>query len=127
MGNSGTPTSTRIGETGQGLPRQIGDATWDHAVYDATMWNAGGTPLPGGNVAAVESAASTFTSFDLGADYTWSSSRMVYDVQSWVDGRADNHGWLLKSDVETTPQSFLAFFRETVLQRITIHLSLLSC
>ena len=28
-------------------------------------------------------------------DYTWSSARMVGDVQSWLDNPVNNFGWLV--------------------------------
>src|SRR5262249_49660972 len=54
---------------------------------------------------------STFTfPSTLGAAYTWSSAGMVADVQAWADGTAPNYGWLLKSDLETSPTSFFGFW-----------------
>lgn len=115
-GNSGSPTAPGVGGTGQGYPRVAGDSTWDYALYDpahptAGTWNAAGTNLHGGNFATIESASSTFTSFtNLNTAFTWSSAGMASDVQGWVDGTKPNDGWLLKSDLETSPTSFLGFW-----------------
>ena len=35
---------------------------------------------------------------------------MLSDVRNWVSGTAANNGWLIKSDLETSPTSFLAFW-----------------
>jgi hypothetical protein len=114
-GNSGLPTSTSLVGVGQGYPRQTGDSTWDYAFYDANApaggkWNAASADLHGGNFAAVESGVSTFTTFTVGTPYSWSSPGMVSDVQSWLDGTLPNNGWLIKSDLETSPTSFLSFW-----------------
>jgi hypothetical protein len=115
-GNSGSPTSSSVGGTGQGYTRVNGDSTWDYAFYNsnpalAVTWDLGGTDLHGGNFSATESAASTFTSFTVGNPYTWSSAGMVADVQAWVNGTTPNDGWLLKSDnLESSPTSFLGFW-----------------
>ena len=112
-GSSGSPTSASIGGSGQGYPRVAGDSSWDYAFYDSTApvrWNASGTDTPGGNFNSTEAAASTFTTFTVGAPYTWSSAGLVSDVQAWLAGTRVNNGWLLKSDLETSPTSFLGFW-----------------
>ncbi|MDB5319618.1 MAG: uncharacterized protein JWN40_1249 [Phycisphaerales bacterium] len=115
-GSSGSPTSAGVNSAGQGYPRVVGDSTWDYASFDPAnlasgTWNAGGPNLHGGNFASVESAASTFTSFTMtNAAFTWSSPGMAADVQRWVNSGAGNFGWLLKSDLEDMPTSFLAFW-----------------
>jgi hypothetical protein len=35
---------------------------------------------------------------------------MVADVQGWLDNPSENFGWLLRSESESTPQSFRAFW-----------------
>lgn len=66
----------------------MGDATWLNAVLPGVAWNT-----PGGDFESVASAT-TNVGF-AGAFYTWSSARMVADVQSWVDAPSSNHGWIL--------------------------------
>jgi hypothetical protein len=116
-GSSGSPTSTGVNGAGQGYPRVADDSTWDYAWFNpanlgAGTWNVGGTNLHGGNFAPAESAASTFTSFStLNVAFTWNSPGMAADVQRWVSGGdAGNFGWLLKSDLEEMPSSFMAFW-----------------
>jgi hypothetical protein len=65
-----------------------GDATWLHAQMPATAWST-----PGGDFVAAASAT-TYVGLDR-AFYSWSSATMAADVQSWVDGPAANHGWIL--------------------------------
>jgi hypothetical protein len=115
-GVSGSPTATGLAGAGAGYATLTGDATWDYASYDAAApatgkWNAGGTDLHGGNFAATESAAPTFTSFGaLNAPFAWSSAGMAQDVQKWLDGKAANFGWMLKGDLEDTATSSLGFW-----------------
>ena len=103
-GTSGSPTSPTVGGTGQGYTRVSGDSSWTYALYSGTSWTAGG------NINATASASPTFSSFVLNQAYTWSSAGMVSDVAGWVSGSSTNYGWLLKSDLETSPTSFLAFW-----------------
>lgn len=103
-GSSGSPTSPTVGGTGQGYTRGSGDSSWTYAIYSGTSWTAGG------NINATASASPTFSSFVLNQAYTWSSAGMVSDVAGWVSGSSTNYGWLLKSDLETSPTSFLAFW-----------------
>jgi hypothetical protein len=115
-GNSGSPTAAGVGGTGQGYARVAGDSTWDYAFYNpanlaAGTWNSSGTNLHGGNFSATESGESTFTVFTtLNAPFTWSSPGMATDVQNWLNGTAPNYGWLIKSDLEDMPTSFLGFW-----------------
>lgn len=119
-GNSGSPTSGNIGGSGQGYARATGDVTWDYASYNsadptAGKWTVGSTATPGGVIAAAQSGESTFTTFTVGAPYTWSSAaansaKMLGDVQGWLNGSQPNFGWQLRSDLETSPTSFLGFW-----------------
>jgi hypothetical protein len=105
-GPSGSPTSPSIGGTGQGYAIQTGDTSWTYTNYNGSTW----TTL-GGDFNATEIASSTFTSpFTVGQSCTWSSSGMVNDVQSWLSSPSGYHGWLIKSDLETSPTSFLGFW-----------------
>jgi hypothetical protein len=104
-GTSGSPTSPTVSGTGQGYTRVSGDSSWSYAIYSGTAWTAGG------NFNATASATSTFsTPFVLNAAYTWSSAGMVTDVGAWVSGSSTNYGWLVKSDLETSPTSFLGYW-----------------
>jgi len=105
-GPSGSPTSTTVGGTGQGFVGQPGDSTWDYAMLNVTPWLA-----PGGDVAAVDAASGTFDApFAVNSPLSWSSPGMLADVRGWMSGQALNYGWLIKSDLESTPTSFVAFW-----------------
>lgn len=96
----GEGASNAPGEEGGGAPALPGDATWKHAFYDTALW----TTL-GGDFAL--SASDTQIVFGPGF-YTWSSSEMVADVQSWLDNPSESFGWLLLGD-ESTPSTAKRF------------------
>lgn len=103
-GPSGLPTSPNVGGTGQGFVRQLGDSSWTYAIYDGNPWTAGGA-------LASEVGNATFASpYVLNQPYSFSSPGMLSDVNAWVSGQAANNGWLVRSDLETTPTSFLGFW-----------------
>jgi len=85
--------SSNAGDTrdGDGAQAQTGDATWIHRSFNTTFWST-----PGGNFDPTPSATRTVAG--IGA-YTWPSSvELVADIQSWIDGVATNHGWMLIGD-----------------------------
>lgn len=96
----GTTTSTRP-PGGTGGPASGGDATWLHNFHDTSFWS-----VPGGDFEALASAT---TSAPTSGPVTWdSTSRMVIDVQSWLDMSATNFGWLIKG-VESTNRTARRF------------------
>ena len=88
------------GNGGKGAVAKTGDATWIHTFYDTATWES-----PGGDRARPASARITV---DMLGSYTWSSNRMIKDVQLWVEQPELNFGWLLIGD-ESTPRSVVAF------------------
>jgi hypothetical protein len=105
-GSSGSPTSPTIGGTGQGYTISTGDTSWHYTNYNGSSW----TNL-GGDFNAAEIANATFTTpFSVGQTCSWSSSGMVSDVQGWVTSSSSYHGWMIKSDLETTATSFLGWW-----------------
>jgi hypothetical protein len=88
------------GSQGMGAPAQTGDATWAHRFFPATLWVNQGGDFDG------LASATVF----VGADnqyYSWlgrpaaqggPNSRMVDDVQRWVNAPSQNHGWILIGD-----------------------------
>lgn len=78
-----------------------GDATWLQAQVPTRPWDT-----PGGDFVAAASA--TLNVGPERAFYTWSSPAMAADVQSWVDGPAANHGWILIG-LETVNQNAKLF------------------
>lgn len=85
---------------GQGADATIGDATWSYRFYDTDSWTTVGGDFDVTALATTQVAGA-------GA-YTWGSTPlMVADVQSWVDGNANN-GWLLRGP-ESVPLSARRF------------------
>jgi len=71
---------------GDGDAAGPGDATWLHRFFNASMWT-----VPGGDFLASESA---IASIGESGSYTWSDERLVNDVNTWLEGAAENHGWI---------------------------------
>jgi Bacterial Ig domain len=77
---------------GDGAQATANDATWIYRFYpdETRRWsNAGGD--------FVAAASATTGVGALGA-YTWSSSQMAADVQSWLNTPGTQFGWLLKAN-----------------------------
>lgn len=83
----GEGTSVAPDPEGQGAPATLNDATWRHGFFDTIFWTT-----QGGDFSATVSASQSVGSL---GQYTWSSTQMVADVQSWLDNPASNFGWLV--------------------------------
>ncbi len=83
----GEGTSHAFGQEGAGAPATPGDATWIHTFYPGLFW-----ALPGGDYAGTASAT---TSVGFTGPFTWTSTRVVADVQEWLDAPAANFGWIV--------------------------------
>jgi hypothetical protein len=86
----GEGTSVAPGEEGEGAPATTNDATWRHRFFDTIFWTT-----EGGDFSATVSASQSVGTVGV---YTWSSSQMRADVQSWLDDPASNFGWLVLGD-----------------------------
>jgi hypothetical protein len=86
----GEGTSVAPGEEGEGAPATTNDATWRHRFFDTIFWTT-----EGGDFSATVSASQSVGSVGV---YTWSSSQMRADVQSWLDDPVSNFGWLVLGD-----------------------------
>ena len=86
----GEGTSVAPGEEGEGAPATTNDATWRHRFFDTIFWTT-----EGGDFSATVSASQSVGPVGM---YTWSSSQMRADVQSWLDDPASNFGWLVLGD-----------------------------
>ena len=86
----GEGTSIAPGEEGEGAPATANDATWRHRFFDTIFWTT-----QGGDFSATVSASQSVGGT---GHYTWSSTQMVADVQSWLDNPASNFGWLVLGD-----------------------------
>lgn len=89
----GEGTSHAPGGEGDGAPATPNDATWRHRFFDSVFWTTQGGDFSA-NVSASQSVGGT-------GQYTWISTQMVADVQSWLDNPVSNFGWLVLGD-ETT-------------------------
>ncbi len=81
---------------GFGAPSENNDATWIHSAFPSSNWST-----PGGDFFA---GASATTSVAGVGSYSWSSSQLIADVQSWIDNPSGNFGWMILGD-ETQPSS----------------------
>src|SRR6266480_7149627 len=86
----GEGTSVAPGEEGDGAPATTNDATWRHRFFDTVFWTT-----EGGDFSATVSATQSVGAIGM---YTWSSSQMVGDVQSWLNNPSTNFGWLVLAD-----------------------------
>ncbi len=90
----GEGSSHASGQEGGGAPATPGDATWTFNFFSSSMWT-----LAGGDFVGSPSAT---TSVAGNGNYTWTGPGLVADLQAWVDDPAQNFGWLLKHDDETS-------------------------
>jgi len=83
-----------------------GEASWVARLFLDSLWQA-----PGGSAGADYATAPSSTTSVAGlGPYTFgSTSNLVADVQSWVDGPAQNFGWLLATESENVLQTARRF------------------
>jgi hypothetical protein len=86
----GEGTSQASGGEGEGAPATTDDATWRHRFFDTIFWTT-----EGGDFSLTVSASQSVGVVGM---YTWSSSQMLADVQSWLNDPATNFGWLVLGD-----------------------------
>jgi hypothetical protein len=79
------------GEEGRGTTAHTGDATWDDAFFNVTLWSTSG------GVFAPQASASVSVGNAEGP-YTFSDAGLVDDVQHWLDQPDQNFGWALVGD-----------------------------
>ncbi len=89
----GEGTDDAGGQEGGGEVATGNSATWNEAELNAVLWTT-----PGGDFTPATSATQSIGGT---GSYTWSGAGMVADVQAWVDGNADNFGWLLMGNEST--------------------------
>lgn len=76
------------GQEGSGTPASDGSATWRSNVLGSSNWET-----PGGDFRAEPSA--TAEGRNINSTVTFTGEGLVADVQAWVNGEADNFGWIL--------------------------------
>jgi len=87
----GTSSSSQ----GLGAASATDDATWLHRFFDTEFWTNQGGDFSG-TASAIAAVGGT-------GSYTWgSTTKMVADVQDWLDNPANNFGWIILGDEETS-------------------------
>jgi len=76
------------GQEGLGANAQQGSATWRENFKGESAWET-----PGGDFVSPISASDG--AGVAGSEVTLTDERMVADVQAWVNGEAENFGWIL--------------------------------
>lgn len=77
-------------DEGDGTAAAGGDATWLHTFSDNITWQTAGGDF--------DASASATTSVGALGVYSWSSTGLVADVQTWLDQPTTNFGWMLLGD-----------------------------
>jgi len=97
----GEGTSNAINEEGQGATAAQNDATWTKAKTGGDSW------IHAGGDYEIESSATT--TVISGTKSVFKSAGMLTDVDSWIAGPSDNHGWIIIGD-ETAFSTAIRFF-----------------
>lgn len=90
---------------GSGALAGPGEATWNARLQGTATWT---TPGAAGD-AAVTASGSADVGAASGAVYAWSDAGVLSDVQAWAANPAQNFGWLLRSQAETSNRSVRGF------------------
>src|SRR5258708_2044742 len=94
IGDGGEGRAQASGQEGMGAPATTNDATWRHRFYNTIFWTTEGGDFSG-TVSASQSVGAP-------GSYTWTSTQLVADVQSWLDNPPTNFGWLVLGDESTS-------------------------
>jgi len=88
-----------------GAQATTGEATWNARMFGVANWTVPGalSDVSGGV------SASTAVSPVVGDSFSWASAGLVSDVQYWLDNAANNFGWLLVCEAESTRESVIGF------------------
>ncbi len=89
--------SDPIAGEGSGAPPTTNDCSWIHRFYPGVLWTT-----IGGDFVAGPSAVTTVTATPLNTAFTWSGAGMIADAQAWVNGTAQNYGWIVRGDEVAT-------------------------
>jgi hypothetical protein len=95
------------GGPGLGSPAMAGEATWNHRFVGGAAWSQ-----PGGveGVAYSSVLSSTEQVGTIGDDIIFESTpELLADLQAWLDGTAQNHGWMLMTESEAIGKTARSF------------------
>ena len=88
-----------------GTAAQTGEASWNDRLGPGVPWTTAGGDF--------DSAASAALSVAGNGVYHFTSDALAADVRFWLTNAADNFGWLLRSESETTPVTIRRFGSRT--------------
>lgn len=86
-----------LGNTG--VPANAGETTWNSQFHANAAWSQPGAA----SGTEYDSAASA--SVSIGGVGSYAITGVTNDVQAWVSGLATNHGWIMISSREETPET----------------------
>lgn len=86
------------GVTGTGALAGNGEATWNSRIQGEAFWSV---PGAGAGVDFV-AGATAVADIGVGTALVFSGAESVADVQLWLDHPADNFGWLIKDQFESS-------------------------
>ena len=91
---------------GNGTTATLNDVTWPCRFANGAGGCSQAWSVSGGDFLNTVSAV-TLVGTSL-VDYTWTSTNMVSDVQSWINSPASNFGWIIKGDetIATTARRY---------------------
>jgi hypothetical protein len=84
------------------------DVTWNETSYSGT--NANPWTTTGGSFSSTVSATKAAVGNSPASTYSFISTELRDDVQSWVSNSAVNFGWILKTDFISTSSSMTRFY-----------------
>ncbi len=89
----GEGASNPAGNEGAGTAAQDGDPTWAYRFFDsADPFNSPAWTTPGGDFLMPASASTTIGGI---GTYSWSTTEMALDVESWLASPGSDFGWIL--------------------------------
>lgn len=86
---------TSDSQGGIGAPPTAGDATWTNRFHPGSPWS-----VSGGDYAMISSGSTTI-GLDSGYYTFESTAGLVADVQAWLDGTEEEHGWVMLGNEAT--------------------------
>jgi len=100
---------SKVGQ--RGAPATIGETTWNARFFSTTAVATNLWAVPGGEIGTDFSATvSASTMIRGGGGYSFASSNVVADVQSWLWDASSNFGWVMMTESEGTARTARRFY-----------------
>jgi hypothetical protein len=96
------PWTEGTGEGNAGALALAGETTWLSQFHGASTWSEPGTAA---TTEYTSTPSSSVSVSDVGSYAVPTTPELVGDVQAWVSGTATNHGWIMISSREDTPET----------------------